>query len=236
MRASLGGRHVSGAERLVERSRLEETVAELLRRPSAYDRIVVTVEEVEKVQSVRESLPVFSYHLKTVTAGRRFALEKLVASGVPEHIARKGLRLLAEGPAPGGAVMRGAVLLSVESGQRLEEDSARGVRTVRVDWRDRERVREQLKEMGMTERTLDALALATKNVLCGVVAELCWSDDPDYTTGYVASERVGYVRIAPLKEEGDPRGGRIYFIRGDLLPQLVECLERKAVLIESLRV
>ena len=60
---------------------------------------------------------------------------------------------------------------------------------------------------------MDALALATKNIHCGVEAELCWSDDPDYTTGYVAGKTIGYVRIKPMKEEGVPIGGRVYFVK-----------------------
>lgn len=35
------------------------------------------------------------------------------------------------------------------------------------------------------------------------VAELCWSDDPKYITGYVASKELGYQCITKLKEYGD---------------------------------
>ncbi|MFN3976837.1 MAG: 6-carboxyhexanoate--CoA ligase, partial [Aquificaceae bacterium] len=65
-------------------------------------------------------------------------------------------------------------------------------------------------------------------------AELCWSDDPDYTTGYVAGKNIGYVRIKPMKEEGVPIGGRVYFVKRDSLERIISCLERKALLIESL--
>jgi len=236
MRASLRGAHVSGAERLVPETELAQTILQLIRRPQDYDSLVLTVEKVEEVQTVEEALPISSHRFESVEEGRSFALRMLVESGVPHRIASAGLNLLAEGPGPGGTVMRGAVLMDVDSGERLEEDPARGVRTVRVDWDRREEVEEILRERGMTLRTADALALATKNTLCGVVAELCWSDDPTYTTGYVASGKRGYVRITPLKEEGDPRGGRIYFIRKGELHRVVECLERKAFLIKSLRV
>jgi len=46
----------------------------------------------------------------------------------------------------------------------------------------------------------------------GTIAELCWSDDPFYTTGYVASKKLGYVRIPHLKKEGDYHGGRVFFV------------------------
>ncbi|MFN3471616.1 MAG: 6-carboxyhexanoate--CoA ligase, partial [Aquificaceae bacterium] len=110
--------------------------------------------------------------------------------------------------------------------------------TVRFDWKDREYIIGLLKERGIKrfylERLLDALALATKNIHCGVIAELCWSDDPDYTTGYVAGKNIGYVRIKPMKEKGVPIGGRVYFVKRDSLERIINCLERKALLIESL--
>ena len=127
--------------------------------------------------------------------------------------------------------MRGAVLMDIETGYRLEPNQERGVRTVRVDWRDRFAVRERLIREGFTDRTLDALAIAFKNIYCGVVAELCWSDDPDYLTGYVASKSCGYVRITPLKDKGDPLGGRIYFIMKENKGDLIRCLEKKALLL-----
>ena len=45
----------------------------------------------------------------------------------------------------------------------------------------------------------------------GVVAELCWSDDPEYVSFYVASAKYGYKRIPVLKEYGNPIGGRVFF-------------------------
>ena len=48
--------------------------------------------------------------------------------------------------------------------------------------------------------------------LSSVRAEICWSDDPDYVAGYVASRHGGYVRFPHMKERGDPLGGRIYFV------------------------
>jgi 6-carboxyhexanoate--CoA ligase len=45
-----------------------------------------------------------------------------------------------------------------------------------------------------------------------VIAELCWSDDPEYTAGYVASPKGGYLRIPQLKARGDIYGGRAFFL------------------------
>jgi 6-carboxyhexanoate--CoA ligase len=134
--------------------------------------------------------------------------------------------------------MRGAVLMDIQTGERLEPDQERGIRTVRVDWKDRKAIRRLLRERGIKkhyiDRLIDALALATKNVYCGVIAELCWSDDPDYITGYVAGPNIGYRRIKPMKEEGAPLGGRVYFVKSEAVVELIECLEGKAFLIENL--
>lgn len=232
MRASLGGLHVSGAERIVKEEDIPQTLLELLRRPGEHDFLKVTLEGLTDVVEAVMDLPVKSILLKDVHEGREFALKALLDSGVPEEVAKMGITLLSKGANPKGGNMRGAVLMDIKSGDRLEPDQERGIRTVRVDWRDRFAVREKLIKEGFTDRTLDALAIAFKNLYCGVVAELCWSDDPDYLTGYVASKSTGYVRITPLKEKGDPLGGRIYFIRRQGVRELIECLEKKAILLD----
>jgi 6-carboxyhexanoate--CoA ligase len=234
MRASLEGRHVSGAERIVSEDKLERTVMELLGRPSRFDRMVITVETLGEVEYLDTSLPVTTRTFETLEEARAFALSMLVRSGVPEEVARKALRLLSEGPSPSGGVMRGAVLMDVETGERLEPDRERGIRTVRVDWEDRERIAGEVLRRGLTLRTLDALVIATKNVHCGAVAELCWSDDPEYITGYVASRKIGYVRIHPLKEKGNPLGGRVYFIKREDAERFMECAERRALIVKRL--
>ena len=231
MRASLGGLHVSGAERIVKEEDIPQTLLELLRRPGEHDFLKVTLEGLTDVVEAVMDLPVKSILLKDVHEGREFALKALLDSGVPEEVAKRGVTLLSKGANPKGGNMRGAVLMDIDSGDRLEPDQERGIRTVRVDWRDRFAVREKLIKEGFTARTLDALAIAFKNLYCGVVAELCWSDDPDYLTGYVASKSTGYVRITPLKEKGDPLGGRIYFIRKEDKGDLIRCLEEKALLL-----
>ncbi len=233
MRASLKGRHISGAERIVSKDRLEETVSELIRRPREFDEMVITVEALREVEILENPLPVMSYTFPTVERARSFAIKMLVESGVPKGVAEKAVRLLEKGPSPSGGVMRGAVVMDVRTGRRLEPDKERGVRTVRIDWEDRERVRKEMLRRGFTDRTVDALLIATKNVVCGAVAEVCWSDDPEYTTGYVASPKLGYIRISPLKERGDPLGGRVYFIKGEDLERFLECVERRAFIVKG---
>ena len=49
----------------------------------------------------------------------------------------------------------------------------------------------------------------------GVVAELCWSDDPDYTTGYVAGKNIGYVRIKPIYKQSKDKA---YYQNARIIP------------------
>ena len=237
MRAQKMGVHVSGAERLVEKD-LEKVIRELYRRPKDFDSMVITIEKVDAVEVVKRALPVQSYDFKDVDTSHQFAVELLSRCGVREEIARRAIEILKMGPNPKGGNMRGAILMDVETGERLEPDQERGIRTVRMDWKDRKQVERELRKRGMKpfylKRFMDALAIATKNVYCGVLGEICWSDDPDYTTGYVSCKSIGYVRVKPMKDKGNPIGGRVYFVRREALEEVINCLEKKAILIEEL--
>jgi 6-carboxyhexanoate--CoA ligase len=88
--------------------------------------------------------------------------------------------------------------------------------------------------MPKNSRVKEALVLATKVIEHpATVAELCWSDDPEYITGYVASKKLGYQRITKLKEYGDERGCRIFFVNGLTdLPAYIHYLEKQPVFVE----
>jgi 6-carboxyhexanoate--CoA ligase len=134
------------------------------------------------------------------------------------------------------------MIMDAVSGDRLEPDHERGVRASRFDWTDSAlgSISRNLEERGLTHfRTREALALATKVAHApAMVAELCWSDEPEYTAGYVASLGTGYVRFPYLKERGDPCGGRAFFVdRNKLdLSALMHYLQTVPVLINAQRV
>ncbi len=233
MRSSLHGKHVSGAERICKWEDLGETVCELLTRPKEYDHISVKIERV-KVKEIKKALPIKTYTFEKVEEAREFAIGMLEKKGIKASILKKLFRELDTGASPDGGNMRGAMIVDIVSGERLEPDKRRGIRTVKVDWASRKFITNLLLEKGYTPRTVDALAIATKNIHCGVVAEVCWSDDPNYTTGYIASERLGYIRISPFKRKGSPYGGRIYFVNREEKDRVITCLEKEAFLIKSL--
>jgi 6-carboxyhexanoate--CoA ligase len=129
------------------------------------------------------------------------------------------------------------MIVDAQNGKRLEPDQERGVRASRFDWTDEalDAITRKLAAIGLTHfRTHEALALATKVAYApGILAELCWSDEPDYIAGYVASRKIGYVRFPILKLHGDSRGGRAFFVNGNDLDmrRFINYLQTEVVFI-----
>jgi 6-carboxyhexanoate--CoA ligase len=244
MRASLERRHVSGAERIVLHDRIDETVRDLVvrarGRATEPDRIVVSVDPVDDSSVISlTSLDLTTLEIPDYRSGRRHAARVLGLTGVSEQAIGSAMEQLSRGAASSGVNMRGAMIMDASTGERLEPDRSRGIRSSRFDWTGEtfETALLQLTGLGLTHhRTHEALALATKVAhASGMVAELCWSDEPDYTAGYVASLATGYVRFPFLKQKGDPLGGRAFFVdRGKTdMCALTRYLETQAVLITA---
>ncbi len=236
MRATLEGKHVSGQERIVKKEDLEKVLIELHRRPKGnWDFQTLKVERLKTAPTVLEkSLPIKNYRFGCVPLAHNFIVGLLEEElSIDRSLVRSLLSKLVSGLKGGKENLPGALLVDPRSGKILNENPDKGVRTVLFDWREREKIRERLLKAGFTERTLDALALATKNVYCGVEAEICISDDPSYITGYLASPKLGYVRITPMKEKGNPFGGRIYFVKEENLSKTLKCLRKLPILIKE---
>jgi 6-carboxyhexanoate--CoA ligase len=244
MHSENSGGHLSGAERLAGEEDLERVAGLLVRRAVTHprgkpDSLRLTVEALAPEAVGRGRLP----DLRTITVsdyrqGREAALGFLCEAGVPAPVAREAIDTLARGAAPGGVSMRGAMLVDVENGRRLEPDAARGIRVSRMDLTssaERE-LRQSLGRLGLdNDHVREALVLSAKVLQApGIVAELCWSDDPAYTAGYVAAPGEGYVRFPHLKPIGDERGGRAFFLRPGTvdLDSVIGFLERSAILFD----
>lgn len=237
-----GGRHVSGAERLVEREELETATLALLRRareraiPPEHIRLSVDEIPPEQVQRGR-CLDVTTVHEAGPAASRVRATEYLTQSKIAPDAIRSAFTLLECGPGGNRTPMRGAALLDAQTGERLDPDPHRGVRASRFDYEPdtREAVREALTTASLGHfRTYEALAVATKVIWSGITAELCWSDEPEYVAGYVATARAGYVRFPKFKPPG-AIGGRIFFIQDAAqMEQLIHRLQHECLLIDSL--
>lgn len=223
MRSSLGGchgeggRHISGAERIVAEDALEANVLAMLRRARSHERgsadfIQVKVEAVKPRDIVYCPLiSMYQRDTKTKEEGRLAAEEELVRAGVSEKAAHAGLGALSSLKDS----LRGAIVMDAESGARLDHEGNRGVRCSNMDCENTEAYEKSMRAKGLGgDHPREALVLASKVAYApGTVAELCWSDDPQYVTGYVGSPKYGYGRITVMKDKGDPVGGRIFFVK-----------------------
>lgn len=239
-------RHLSGAERLVGPADLAAAAAAMVRRALGHPRgraeeIRLAVDLVPPTGIRRgRLLDLRTFRVRDYQQGRGAARCLLQQAGVAEAAVTAAMDWIAQGAAPDGRAMRGAMLIDAESGARLEADPARGVRVSRMDLTaDAEaELRTRLAERGLDNpHVREALVLASKVLAAPeVLAELCWSDDPDYTAGYVASRSFGYVRFPQLKPRGEERGGRAFFVHGAGLDRagLVAFLEHAVLLIDRI--
>ena len=242
MRASVEGRHISGAERIVPADQITGTVQELVERARGKgidpDQLVVTIDSLQSsfIKSF-QALDLTALTAPDIAACRNASRQVLRTAGVSLVAIDDAFMLLDRGPAPLGGTMRGAMIMDAVTGERLEPDRERGIRVSRFDWSSETsaEVDRELTRIGLTHfRTREALSLASKVAHApGVIAELCWSDDPDYTAGYASSLKNGYVRFPSMKEKGRPTGGRALFVKRDgfELDSLLSFLQEQPVII-----
>ncbi len=227
--------HISGAEGLyglpeVDRVAKEYFIRAMKHQKGMPDRVVITLEKVE--QEPRE-VPLLQF--STVQCDRPGEARKIISGllssvGVSDKAIGKGIRVVAS------MAMHGAALISCESAARMETDKQRGIRVSRlgIDKDSERKLQRRLSESGINTPTVrEAIILASKVASHrDLVAELCVSDDPDYTTGYVASRNLGYVRIPNIKEKGSQSGGRVFFVReGANTERIIEYLEKRPVMV-----
>jgi 6-carboxyhexanoate--CoA ligase len=213
-----GGRHVSGAERLIARPALDETVLQLLHRADENaalppDFVHITVERVEPAGIARiPCLPVTTVDAPDPASARGVAERLLARAGVAPGVLCAAFQALER-----GLGLHGAALFDAQTGARRDPDPARGVRASHVDYSPEGRAAAEaaLAGAGLTHfRTREALAVAGKVLWAGALAELCWSDAPDYAPGYVATPGDGYVRF-PAFKPANAAGGRVFFLPPD---------------------
>lgn len=228
--------HISGAEGLYHFSEIPEITKgyslRALHHPRGRpDKILITIERVMQRPGSAPLLPHRTVQCGSPDGARKVIRELLLTAGISRKAIHCGMRIVT-----GRAAMHGAALVQSESAVRMEPDSRRGVRVSRLGMlrEEERRLSRRLARQGINTTTVkEALILASKVASCGdVLAELCISDDPDYTTGYVASRRFGYMRIPCMKHRGSPGGGRVFFIKeGADVTRIVEYLERTPVFV-----
>ncbi len=222
-----GGHHISGAERIVK---LEEvgTIAQSLADRALHhskgtaDFINITVDLIppEKITYI-DCLKVEEHKTGSISESHQLATELLDGSVISKTAVHKAISMLKSLDRS----MRGAMLVDAITGVRLDTGN-RGVRVSHMDSFDSH-------ALGDNEHMREALVLASKvQSADGIVGELCWSDDPDYTVGYVACNGV-YHRLPNMKELGSNIGGRVFFVQSDIDSEsVITYLERAPVLVQ----
>ena len=231
--------HISGAEGLYTEKLLPETVLGYIDRARHHprggpDRISITLERVDQKPLRIRALPLVTARISSPSAAEGLIRGVLLSKGISEKAVRTGFSILF-----GGHTMRGAALIFSSSGKRAEPDRQRGIRVsmLGISSRADKALSTELEPLGINTLTVkEALVLASKVASCeDVLAEVCVSDDPDYTTGYIASKSLGYIRIPHIKKKGDRKGGRVFFLRPDAdIPGVIYYLEESPVIISSI--
>ena len=222
-----GGHHISGAERIVK---LEDVgaMAQSLADRALYhskgtaDFINITVDVIPSNEiTYIDCLQVEEHRANTIAEAHQLAIELLQGTHITEVAIQNAMTFLKELDSS----MRGAMLVDATTGKRIDIGN-RGVRVSHMDSFDSE-------SLGDNEHMREALVLASKVQSAeGIVGELCWSDDPDYTVGYVACNGI-YHRIPKMKELGSHIGGRVFFVRSEIdRESVIEYLEKAPVLVQ----
>ena len=222
-----GGHHISGAERIVKLEEVGAIAQSLADRAlhhskGSADFINITVDLIppERITYI-DCLKVEEHKTSSISESHQLATDLLQGPHISETAVLKAISLLKSLDKS----MRGAMLVDAITGERLDTGD-RGVRVSHMDSFDSH-------ALGDNEHMREALVLASKvQSADGIVGELCWSDDPDYTVGYVACNGV-YHRLSNMKEFGSDIGGRIFFVRSDIDSEsVIEYLERTPVLVQ----
>lgn len=227
--------HISGAEGLYETSEIQRVVRKYIERALNHsrgqaDRIIITIKDIRQKPQTITALPVVTIENTIPKKGKKKAVQLLQASDISKAAVDNAFVLIRK------TDMRGAAIITAEKGERLEPDRERGIRVSSLGI-----TRSALKHLSSrlsiykvnTETVREALILASKVLSCKhVIAELCVSDDPDYTTGYVATRQFGYVRIPHIKNKGSRSGGRAFFVgEGINVEDVATYLEKRPVIV-----
>ena len=238
MRAGRNGVHSSGAEGIYDKNDIVNVVKEYTQRALTHekgkaDEIRLTIEELKEKPRKISSLPLCTLKSRNPEAVQKGVFKILSSIGITERAIDEAIKSLTL-----GITMRGAMLMDIE-GVRLEPDLLRGVRVTRMGITKKAEsiLSRQLNKLGINNDTVkEALILASKvHKYPMVLGELCISDDPHYTTGYIASRAYGYIRLPHIKKRGIPYGGRAFFIRGGEVKELIKYLQMTPVLIDNIK-
>ncbi len=204
MRASQDNEHISGAETICEEHDIETAIQHFFRKGFNHQNGKSDFLNL-KIEQVKE--PLIQLSALQIIDEQHVDLAKLCTeNGITKQALERGLDYIHD-----DTRYTGALILSAQTGERLDQSGKRGVRATRFRFKN---TREHIQ---LKERVQDSLSLAT--ILThhdAVHGELCVSDDMHYTTGYFATKRSGYHRLYNVKEDNSRAGGRIVFVEDSL--------------------
>jgi 6-carboxyhexanoate--CoA ligase len=228
--------HISGAEGIFEHSDISRVIKEYTKRALNHprgkpDKIVITIEEIKQKLKRVSLLPIITLKCNCPREAKKIIFQVLSDIGISKKGINNSLRVLTS-----PKTMRGAALILQESGLRVEPDRERGVRASRfgIEKNAEKALVKKLSKMKVNTVTVkEALSLASKVASSpDIIAEICISDDPDYTTGYIASKQSGYLRIPHIKNYGERHGGRVFFVKQDTnIKKVINYLEKVPVIL-----
>lgn len=233
MRSSENQQHISGAERMVHYEGIHNCVASMIDRSFHHKRgkpdfisikIEKIKEEVKVISPISTIENIENYSVNSALCAMRKILK-------PLNLQASFIQSLYEIITTGTSIS-GALLIDIHSQERLDAKE-NGVRVSRLDWQ--EKTKEDFIRWNPdcnSERKLEAIALASKVQHSGVIAELCCSDDPHYTTGYVTLKNT-YTSIPHMKEENSASGGRIFLVDSEQtnVEEIIQFLEQTPVIV-----
>ena len=206
-----GGKHISGAERILREDEIEEELINVYRRAITHERgkpdfINLKIEKIDEDNIIyKKRLNINEHHVESKEEGLDLAKELLMDNAVSEESAEMTIQNLQDLEES----MHGAMLIDKDTGDRIDNKGIKGVRVTGIASADITEYQESLKNDGR-----EGLHL-----------------------GYVGT-KDNYERIPILKDEGNPIGGRAFFVDTNqlnddyTLDDLIDYLENQIVLIE----
>ncbi|ELH1951053.1 6-carboxyhexanoate--CoA ligase [Staphylococcus pseudintermedius] len=200
MRANQGGVHISGAETICEAQKIPAVLQTFFDKGFQHengdvDFLNLKIEKVTEPLHTLEALPIIEDTTQTLEA-------LCEMHGITKEALDKGMGYIFD-----DTQYRGAIIVSAETGERLDQTGEKGVRVTHFCFEDYARI------PFVSSRIQDALTIATCiTAFAQVKGELCVSDDLHYTTGYFASAHRGYYRLHHMKPTGTRFGGRVIFV------------------------
>lgn len=232
--------HISGAEEISNKNSLGVIVKNLINRAVNHEKgkaesINISIDKINKEKIIFiPCVDITTIQSGSPSEGRSHIIKLLEKVNIGHGKASEILNIL-----DSNSDIRGAILLDISNMKRVEYDKERGIRATGMDWQSsiKVNVKAKLETQSLNNSHVrEALVLASKVIYPnGVLAEICISDDPNYTTGYVNIKNKRYFRIINLKKLGSKKGGRIILFdsRYGNVGEYIDFLENSITIVNT---